>query len=72
MDSKTRKTLVTKRAAIKARMSHIKKYIDSLQDIVDMHDVNVRLKVLEKVWEEYNDVQYQLEYNNDGKTQQHE
>jgi len=52
-------------------MTHIRKYIDSLPDIVDMHDVNVRLQLLEKVWEEYSAVQDQLEYNDD-ETQQHE
>ena len=35
-----------------------------------MPDVNVRLQLLEKVWEEYNAVQDQLEYNDE--TQQHE
>ena len=30
-----------KKAAVKARMTHIKKYIDSLPNTVDMHDVNV-------------------------------
>jgi len=35
-----------------------------------MHDVNVRLQLLEKVWEEYNTVQDQLEYSDE--TQQHE
>jgi len=49
MDSQTYKALVRKRAAVKARMTHIKKYIDSLPDTVDMHDVNVRLHLLEKV-----------------------
>ena len=52
-------------------MTHIKKYIHSLPDIVDTHDVNIRLQLLEKVWEEYNAVQDQLEYNDDEK-QQHE
>ena len=60
-----------KRAAVKARMMQIKKYIDSLPDTVDVHDVNVRLQLLEKVWEEYNAVQDQLEYNDD-EAQQHE
>jgi hypothetical protein len=72
MDSQTRKALVRKLAAVKARMTHIKKYIDSLPDTVDMHDVIVRLQLLEKVWEEYNAVQDQLEYNDDDETQQHE
>jgi hypothetical protein len=71
MDSQTRKTLVRKRAAIKARMTHIKKYVDSLPETVDTHDVNVRLQLLEKAWEEYNDVQDQLEYNDDDETQKH-
>jgi len=71
MDSQTRKALVRKKAAVKARMTHVKKYIDSLQDSVDMHDVNVRLQLLEKAWEEYSAVQDQLEYN-DGETQRHE
>ena len=48
MGSQTRKALVTKRAAVKARMSHIKKFIDSLQDTVDVHDVNVSLTVIIK------------------------
>jgi hypothetical protein len=72
MDSQKRKALVRKRAVVKARMRHIKKYIDSLLDTVDMHDINVRLQLLEKVWEEFNAVQDQLEYNDDDETQQHE
>jgi hypothetical protein len=68
MDSQTRKALVRKRAAVKARMTHI----DNLQDTVEMHDANVRLQLLEKAWEEYNAVQDQLEYNDDDETQQHE
>jgi len=72
MDSQTRKALVRKRAAVKARMTHIKKYVDSLPDTVDMHDATVRLQLLEKVWEEYNAVQDQLEYNDDDETQEHE
>jgi hypothetical protein len=72
MDSQTRKGLVRKRAAVEARMTHIKKYIDSLPDTVDMQNVNVRLLLLEKVWEEYNAVQDQLGYNDDDETQQHE
>jgi len=56
MDSQMRNALVRKRAAVKARMTHIKKYINSLPDTVDMHDVNGRLQLLEKVWEEYNAV----------------
>jgi hypothetical protein len=72
MDSQTRKALVRKRTAVKARVRHIKKYIDSLLDTVDMHDINVRLQLLEKVWEEFNAVHNQLEYNNDDEMQQHE
>jgi hypothetical protein len=57
-------------------MTHIKKYISSLKDTVDVHDVNVRLQVLENVWEEYNPVRDHLEYNNedddDDEMQQHE
>jgi hypothetical protein len=72
MDSLKRKALVRKRAAVKARMTHIKKYIDSLPDSVDMHDVNVMLQLLEKVWEENNAVHDQLEYNDNDETLQHE
>jgi len=72
MDTQTRKDLVRKRAAIKAKMTHIKKYTDNLPDTVDMHNVNVRLQLLEKVWEECSAVQDQLEYNDDDETQQHE
>ena len=68
MDSLTCKALVRERAALKARMTHIKKYIDTLQDTVDVHDVNVRLQLFDKVWEEYNTIQDQLEYNDDDKT----
>jgi hypothetical protein len=51
----------------------IKKYIDNLQENVDVYDVNVRLQLLEKVWEEYNAVQDQLEYDDDDdEMQQHE
>jgi len=57
MDSQTRKAFVRKRAAVKARMTHIKKCVDSLPETVDMRDVNVRVQLLEKVWEEYNAVQ---------------
>ena len=71
MDSQTRKALVRNRAAVKSRMTHIKKYVGSLPDTVDMHDATVRLQFLEKVWEEYNAVQDQLEYNDD-ETQEHE
>ena len=53
-------------------MTHIKKYIDSLQDTVDVHDVNVRLQLFYKVWEEYSAVRDQLEYNDNDKTQHHE
>jgi hypothetical protein len=72
MDTQTRKALIRKRASIKARMTYIKKYIDSLQDVVDVHDVNVRQQLLEKVWEQYNAVQDQLEFNDDDEMQQHE
>jgi len=73
MDSLTRKALVIKRTAVKARMTHIKKYVDSLPETVDMHDLNVRLQLLKKAWEEYNAVQDRLEYNDDDdETQQHE
>ena len=72
MDPKTRKALVRKRAAVKEKMTHIKKYIDSLPDTVDMHDVNVRLQLLDKVWEEFNAVQDQVEYNDDDEMQQSE
>ena len=72
MDSVTRKALIRKRAKFKAKMTHIKKYTESLPDTVDIHDVNVRLQMLEEVWEEYNTVQDQLEYNDDDVTQQHE
>ena len=44
---------------------------DTSQDTVDVHDVNVRLQLLGKLWEEYNTVQDQLEYDDD-ETQQHE
>jgi hypothetical protein len=43
-------------------MTHIKKYIDSLQDTVGVHYVNFRLQLLEKVWEEYNAVRDQLQF----------
>ena len=56
MDSQARKALVRKRAAVMARMTHIKKYVDSLPETVDMHDLNVRLQLLKKAWEEYNAV----------------
>jgi len=49
MDSLTCKALVRERAAVSARMTHIKKYIDSVQDTVDVHDVNVRLQLYDKV-----------------------
>jgi hypothetical protein len=71
MDSQTCKALVRKRAAIKTKMTHIKKYIDNLPYTVDMHDITVRLQLLERVWEEYNATQDQLEYQDD-ETQQHE
>ena len=72
LDSLTCKALVRERAAVKARMMHIKKYHDSLQNTVDVNDVNVRLQLFNKVWEEYSTVQ-DLEYNDDDdETQQHE
>jgi hypothetical protein len=72
MDSQTCKTLVRKRAAVKARVTQIKEYIDNLHENVDVHNVNVRLQLSEKVWEEYNTVQDQLEYDDDDdETQQH-
>jgi len=43
MDSQTRKALVRKRAEVMSRMTHIEKYINSLPDTVNMHDVNVTL-----------------------------
>ena len=75
MDSQTRKAFLRKRDAVKARMKQIKKYIGSLQENVDVHDVNVRLQLLENVWGEYNAVQDQLEYDDDDdddETQQDE
>jgi hypothetical protein len=72
MDSQTRKALVRKRAAVKTKMMHITKYIDNLPYTVDMHDITVRLQLLERVWEEYNATQDQLEYQDDGEMQQHE
>ena len=71
MDSQTCKALFRKRAAVNARMMHIKKYIDSLQDTVDVDYVYVRLKLLEKLWEEYSAVEDQLGYNDDYEMQQH-
>ena len=54
-------------------MMHIERYIDSLPDTVDMHDINVRIQLLEKAWEEYSAVQDQLQYDDDDdETQQHE
>jgi len=53
-------------------MTHIKKNIDSLLDTIDMHDVNVRLQLLEKAWEECNAVQDQLECNDGDEPQRHE
>ena len=57
MDSQTHKALVRKRAAVKTKMMHIKKYIDNLPYTVDMHDITVRLQLLERVWEEYSATQ---------------
>jgi len=48
---------VRKTAVAKVKVTHIKKYINSMQESVDLHHVNVRLQVLENVWEEYNAVQ---------------
>ena len=42
-------------------MTNIKKYIDSLPDTVDMHDVNVRLQLLEKGGK--NTVLYRINWN---------
>jgi len=72
MDSQTCKALVRKQGAVKTKMTHIKKHIDSLPDTADMDDVNVRLQLLWKVREEYNVEQDQLEYDDDDETQQHE
>ena len=72
MDSQTRKALVRKRAAVKRKMTPIKKYIDNLPYTVDMHDITVRLQLLERVWEEYSATQDQLEYQDDDETQHHE
>jgi len=47
MDSQTRKALVRKRAAVKTKMMHIKKYIDNLPYTVVEHDITVRLQLLE-------------------------
>jgi hypothetical protein len=68
MDSQIRNAL--EKTAFKARMTHIKEYIDSLQNTANMHDAVNRLQLLEKLWEEYNAVQDHLEFNNE--TQQHE
>jgi len=56
------------RTAVKAKVAHIKKYIESLPDTVDMYDVNVRLQLMEKMWDEYNAVQDQLECNDDDES----
>jgi hypothetical protein len=37
-----------------------------------MHDVNVRIQLLEKAWEEYSGIWDQRKYNDDDETQQHE
>jgi hypothetical protein len=70
MDFQTCKALVRRRAGVKARVTQIKKYIDTSQENVDVHNVNVRLQLLQKVWEEYNAVLDQLEYEDDDETQQ--
>jgi hypothetical protein len=41
-----------KKAAVKTRITQIKKYFDDLQENVDAHNANVRLQLLEKAWEE--------------------
>ena len=69
MDSQTCKALVRKRAAIKKKMTHIKKYIDNLPYTVDMHDIAVRLQLLESVLEEYSATQDQMEYQDNDETQ---
>ena len=61
VDSQTRKALVRKRAAVKTKMTKIKKYIDNLPYTVDMHDITVRLQLLERVWKEYSAMQDQME-----------
>jgi len=48
---------IRKRVAVKARMAHIKNTSTVCKNNVDLHDVNVRLQLLEKVWEEHNAVQ---------------
>jgi len=53
-------------------MTHIKKYIDNLPYTVDKHDITVRLEFLERVWQEHNVTQDQLEYQDDDETEQHE
>ena len=39
----TCKALMRKRAAVKARVTQMKKYIDNLQENVDVHNANVKL-----------------------------
>ena len=39
------------RAAVKSRVTQIKKYFDNLQENVDVLNANVRLHLLEKAWE---------------------
>jgi polyribonucleotide nucleotidyltransferase len=69
--SQTRTAVLRKRAAVKAGVTQIKKYVDNLQENVDVHTVNFWLQLLEKVWEVYNAVQDQVEYEDDDETQQH-
>jgi hypothetical protein len=71
MDSHTRKEVPRKRPAVKARVTQNKKYFDNLQEYVDVHNVNVRLQLVQKVWEEKNAVQNQLQYNDGDETQQY-
>lgn len=52
MNSQTWKALMRKKAAVKARVTQMKKYFDNLQKNVDVHNANVRLQFLEKAWEE--------------------
>jgi hypothetical protein len=71
MNSPKLKIFGRRRTVIKVRMTHFKNYIDNLEGIVDMHDLNVRLHLLENVLEEYNTLQYQLEFNDDNERQKY-
>jgi hypothetical protein len=51
MNSQTWKALMRNRAAVKSRVTQIKKYFDNLQENVDVLNANVRLHLLEKAWE---------------------